>query len=106
MGSTMSKDPDATLPFAVSWDAWATNEGEDVTGSGWELTDEAGAVISDPEDGWLVIENTPTPSLTDNVATVWLSGGTAGETYRVTNTVVTAAGRVDERTLRILVRQR
>jgi hypothetical protein len=106
MGQTMTKDPDARLPVAISWSLWAANEGEDITSSGWELTDENGAVISDPDDGWLVIEESPIASLTENVATVWLSGGTAGQTYRVTNTVETDGLRKDERTLRILVRQR
>ena len=32
-------------------------------------------------------------SKTDTAATAWVSGGTAGMTYKVVNTIVTAAGR-------------
>jgi hypothetical protein len=41
-----------------------------------------------------------------NVATVWLSGGTAGTLYAKTNRIVTAAGRTLEQTLIIPVFKR
>lgn len=39
------------------------------------------------------------------IATTWLSGGTAGTDYAVTCRITTAAGRVIERNVRLLVRE-
>lgn len=39
-------------------------------------------------------------------ATVWLSGGTAGQEYAVTNRITTTAGRTDDRTILITVVER
>jgi hypothetical protein len=39
-------------------------------------------------------------------ATVWLSGGTVGETYTIGCTVTTSMGRTCERSCRILVAER
>ena len=36
-------------------------------------------------------------SNTDTTATAWVSGGTLGMTYKVVNTIVTAAGRTHEK---------
>jgi hypothetical protein len=37
---------------------------------------------------------------------VWLSGGTVGERYTVTTRITTSAGRTDDRSIEIWVRQR
>ncbi len=44
-------------------------------------------------------------SISDNVAIIWLTGGTAGETYRITNYITTdnATPRKDERAMDITV---
>jgi hypothetical protein len=39
-------------------------------------------------------------------AIVWLSGGSTNRTYRVTNRITTAAGRVDDRSIHIRVVER
>lgn len=39
-------------------------------------------------------------------ATVWLSGGTAGQIYTVTNRITTAAGRTEDRSFAIRVEER
>jgi hypothetical protein len=38
---------------------------------------------------------------TATAATIWISGGAPGETYTLTNTIITAAGRTDEKSLYI-----
>ena len=43
---------------------------------------------------------------TDTSVTVWLSGGTAGVDYEVACKIVTSASRIDERTIKIQVRER
>lgn len=44
-------------------------------------------------------------SFTTTVATIWVTGGTAGE-YRFRNTVTTAAGLIDRRSVYVLVMDR
>ncbi len=84
--SSYTKDPAAVLDYAVDWSAWL---GDDtITASTW--TAAAGITID-------------SDTHTATVATVWLSGGTAGEKYAVVNHVTTAQGRQDERTLTIVV---
>lgn len=39
------------------------------------------------------------------VATIWLSGGTAGTDYTITCRIVTAGGRTLERSVKLLVRE-
>lgn len=70
-------------------------------------------------DGWLGVDTIATStwtvpagltseatSNTTTTATVWLSGGTAGTVYQVTNRIVTAAGRTDERSFTVRVADR
>jgi len=45
-------------------------------------------------------------SKTATSATVWLSGGTAGQSYIVTNRITTAAGRTEDRSFTIRVEER
>jgi hypothetical protein len=87
---SMTKDPNARLDFAVDWSAWLPS-GDSITSSLWLA----------PED-----LATDTPSINGATTIVWISGGVAGRTYQVTNRVTTAAGRVDDRTLRITITNR
>lgn len=99
-GSTMgnsnifTKDPDATLDFMIDWNA------PDQYGNSYLGTD----TIS--QSTWAVSSGLTSVSTsnTSTTATIWLSGGTAGQTCRATNTIVTAGGRTDDRTLIILVK--
>jgi len=84
------KDPDAVLDFFVNWEDWLA-AGETISTSTWTVS----TGISKGST-----------SATSTVATVWLSGGTAGVTYTATNRIVTSAGRTDERSLMIEVKQR
>ena len=85
------KDPDAVLDFTVSWAEWLAEAEDTITSSTW--TAEAGITID-------------SDSNTTTTATVWLSGGTATERYRVTNEIVTVGGRTDNRTITVKVRER
>lgn len=80
---TYVKDPGEKKDYAVDWSA------------------HLGAVDTISTSAWVVgsglTQATPAPSNTTTVATIWLSGGTAGTEYRVTNHVVTAQGREFER---------
>ena len=87
----MKKDPRATLDYSVDWTEWLA--GDTITSSQWSVS--GGSELS--------ITNS---SHTASIATVWLTGGTAGKSYRVSNVITTAVGRTDARTLVINVEER
>lgn len=90
MPQTWIKDPDATLDYQIDWSSWLAT-GETISSSAWIVPDGL-TEVSD--------------SNTTTTATIWLSGGTDGESYRITNRVTTTAGRTDDRTITLLIRQR
>lgn len=85
------KDPDATLDYKRDWSDWLTPFGDTIQTSTWTVS--TGLTKSNESN-------------TATVATVWLSGGTVGASYTVTNHIVTAQGRTDERSFQVNVRQR
>lgn len=84
------KDPDAKLDYAVDWSVWLA-DGETIVTSDWVVPDGLA------EDS---------ASFDDDSATVWLTGGTAGTEYVVTNRITTGAGRIDDRSFRIRCQER
>jgi len=84
------KDPSAVLDYVFDWTEWlATVE----TITDHTITADTGITVgSSTEDAGKV--------------TVWLSGGTAGINYKVACKITTTAGRTDERTIWITVRER
>lgn len=85
------KDPDATLDYVVDWNEWLD-----------------GDTISDMDyiaDDGITVE-TGRCSFDTATSTLWLSGGTAGQTYDVVCRVTTALGRVDDRTIRFTIKER
>ena len=87
--TTFVKDPDATLDYTLDWSDYLG--GDEIATSAWVV----------PEGLTKVSE-----SSTTTLATVWLSGGAAFTTYRVTNRVTTVGGREDDRSVLIQVRER
>lgn len=84
------KDPNALLDYKLNWSLWL--DGQDtISNSNWivptGLTLEAN-----------VFDNT--------TATAWLSGGELNKTYKVVNRINTQAGRVEDRTITIRIRDR
>lgn len=88
------KDPDAVLDYAIDWTSWLVS-GDAISTATW--------AIDDAPDAVLVIDSS---SIVAGVPTVWLSGGTAGETYRVRCRVTTTDSRTDDRTMHVVVRDR
>ena len=88
------KDPDSTLDYKLNWRPWL--RGDTISTSEWEMVendnDLALTEVSETQD--------------DTTATVFVSGGVAGETYEITNTIVTAGGRTEQRTLTIVCKER
>lgn len=86
----VTKDPSAVLDYKWDWSAWMP-ENDRIVAS--EFTVDSPAVI---------VED----SLFDNLtSTAWLSGGVAGETYVVTNHIVTEDGRQDDRSIKIVCKE-
>lgn len=84
------KDPDATLDWIFDWTPWL-GEFETITDA---------IFITDP--GLVTVAY----SHTAKTSTVWLSGGTEGQVYRVTNRVTTSDGRIDDRSFTLRCTQR
>lgn len=81
---SLPKHPGATLDYCIDWSTWL---GDDVlTSSTWTSAE------------GVVVESSTNDS---KKATVWLSGGTANTKYLVTNTIATAAGRQETKSVYI-----
>jgi hypothetical protein len=82
-------DPDAVLDYSIDWSRWLDTD--TIATSSWTVT--TGVTLD-------------SHSNTTTRATAWVSGGTAGEVYFLTNHVVTAGGREDDRSIRLTVAER
>lgn len=83
------KDPQAKLDYTVDWAAWLGTD--TIAASAWTI-----------DTGLTKVTDTRTST----TATVWLMGGTTGAVYRATCQITTANGRIDERSILIVVAQR
>lgn len=87
---TYQKDPEAVLDWQFDWSSWLADA---ETISSHTVTAPAGLTLdSSTESG--------------GVVTAWLSGGTDGERYTVECLITTTAGRTDERSITVAVRER
>lgn len=84
------KDPAAVLDYQWNWAAWLA-------------TDEVIATSTVTAPTGITVDS---ESNTTTAATVWLSGGTEGQTYLLVNRITTDQGRTDERTLTVFVADR
>jgi hypothetical protein len=88
------KDPGSSLDYSVDWGAEYLS-GDALASSSWS--------VSPVEDGGVAIVGSQSDLL---IATVRVSGGTAGRLYRLTNHVTTASGREDSRSIMLRVEKR
>ncbi len=86
----LTKDPDAVLDYAFDWSAWLA-DGETIA------THDASI-----EAGDAVIDST---SQTTDTVVVWLSGGTLDTNVELRCRVTTSEGRIDDRTIVVLIRE-
>jgi hypothetical protein len=86
---TFTKDPHAVLDYTIDWTRWLA--GDHIASSEWLVP----AGLTKVGD-----------SRTGSSATVWLSGGTAGQMYTVTNRITTTGGRPEDRSFTIRVEER
>ena len=83
------KDPDEVLDFEVDWTARL--DGDTISAVTWTV----------PVGLTKTAQN-----LADPIAIVWLSGGTAGQSYEIGCRVETAGGRTYDETISLPVRSR
>jgi hypothetical protein len=88
---TYSKDPDASLDYGFDWSEWLAS-GDTIATSTW-ISTPVGLTIYDTAFG-------------DDATLCWISGGTDGTTYLVTNRITTLDGRIEDRTFELVVAQR
>ena len=86
MTTSYQKAATDVLDYAIDWTAWLA--GDTISTSTWTVP----TGITKASD-----------SHTTTVCTAFLSGGTAGITYLITNAIVTAAGRTVQRSFYVYV---
>lgn len=95
---SFTKDPNAVLDYVVDW-ATFLGASETITTVVWTLE-------SPEDDDTLTIgEAGQAPSNTDTAATIWLLGGTLGRSYTLTCRATTSAGRIEDRSFSIYIKE-
>ncbi len=96
VGATISKDPDAELVYAVDWGRYLPDETE-IASSTWLITE---GDETPPTQSSAAIDGTRTR--------VRIEGGTAGQTYRITNRITFGSSPVqkDDRSFFLRIRER
>lgn len=84
-----TKDPDALLDWSFDWSVWLAVD---------ETIEESEFVIV--PSGELQVSS---EDVFGNSRVVWLSGGVAGNAYRVTNRVTTSSGRGADQSITIKI---
>lgn len=85
------KDPDAKKDYGVDWTGWLATKSDTIATVSWDVP--AGLTVT------AVSGPQATP-------TVWLSGGTVGETYTVTCHITTAGGRIDDQSFSVRIAEK
>ena len=90
MAALYAKDPEAVLDYYVNWAAWL---GDDtIVTSTWAVDTASDVDLGDPID-------------LGPLQGIWVSGGTVHTTALLTNHILTAAGREDERTILLVIKE-
>jgi hypothetical protein len=81
-----AKDPDEVLDYGLEWSD-VLEDGETISTSSWTAT--AGITLG--------TSGATAPSISSTQTLCWLSGGTAGSIYTITNRIVTSESRTYDR---------
>ncbi|KZZ75250.1 hypothetical protein A3765_10530 [Oleiphilus sp. HI0130] len=84
------KDPDSTVDFDIDWSQWL-REGEVVSSSSW-LASPGITVESD--------------SFTGTATKILVSGGVVNTEYTLTNRITTSLGLAEDRSMRVICREK
>lgn len=99
------KSPDAVLDYSIFWGDWLPS-GDSISDATWSVQEGITISKESVNSNVVVLDS---PYLPDQkivcaigtLATVWISGGEVGTSYRITCRIVSAQGRVDERSITI-----
>lgn len=89
-------DPSDVTDYGIDWTDKLGDDSDTISTSSWGTSSPTG----------LTVASSPAPSISGLLTIVWVSGGTAGTNYQLTNTITTAAGRTWQRTITIPCRNR
>lgn len=84
------KDPAAILDYGFTWRKWLQS-GETISSAVWTVP--TGITLVSQEESGIITK-------------VWLSGGEAGVEYILTCHITASSGRADDRSFKILVKER
>ena len=90
--ATFIKQPSEVQDYDINFSAWLAAFSPPDTATSMTVAVDTGITMG-------------TTSLTAGIVKVWLSGGTHGESYKVTASIATAGGRVKEDEVVIKVRE-
>jgi hypothetical protein len=93
------KDPDAILDYGFNWQAEEDpylEQGDSIATSTWS--------VAAPDNNLTI--GSSSIDTTQTITIVWISAGTLGVVYTLTNQITTAAGRTDNRSMFIEIKQR
>lgn len=82
-------DPSSVLDYTINWAAWLAAS-ETISASTWTVATG-------------ITQTTPAPSNTTTTTTIWLTAGTAGTTYLITNHITTNQGRQEDRSFSVAI---
>lgn len=91
------KDPNATLDYPFDWTDWILDVLDAVNDHAFIITNPAAATVP-----MTLVSSQFTAT---GLVTGYVSGGTPGQTHQLTCRIMTAAGRIDERTLHIKMKE-
>ncbi len=86
------KDPDEVLDYTIDWQPRLDQDdgsSDNISGSTWVVPAGLTEVTS---------------SVAGRKAVIWLSSGTLGESYTVTNRIITAGGRTMDQSVKLRIR--
>lgn len=89
--AVIGKDPNAVLDFPFDWSAWLAGVSDTLQAATYTVS---GGGVLDRQ------------TISATVSTPWISGGVSGSTIKLSCRVTTIAGRTDERTVYIKVKDR
>lgn len=104
--SAVTKNAVAVVDYSLPWGDWLA--GDTIATSTWTYA--AGLSGANESINQVAVTYTPAggggqkTAPPQTLVTTWLSGGTAGQTYMVTNKVTTAAGRTEKVSFRVTVK--